>query len=84
MKPTTNTPQSVPDYTEQVKAIIQAKKDNDNWDCDESQSAEIKQWIKNTIPTGADESQQILEDILELFPIEWEEAIDEQDKFIKD
>jgi len=58
-----------------VIEIIERKKNG--IDCTEQESAEIKGFIKETLIMFGDGTVEIIEDIQELFPIEYGEAIDE-------
>lgn len=62
---------------ETVKAII--KKKRDGIACTEAESAEIKNFVKETVVMIGNGSVGIIEDIQELFPNEFSEAIDEME-----
>lgn len=68
-----------PDYTTQIKQILQLKKQGQ--DCTEEESGYIKQWIKKEEPIQPESDyRQILNDIETLFPCEFSEAYEEMDK----
>lgn len=58
-----------------INEILYDKKINGN-DCNEEESAYIKQWLLNTIIDHEDGSQQVIEDIQLLFPLEYGEYLD--------
>lgn len=62
---------------ELVKEVIQRKKRG--VDCTEEESAEIKMFIKKTFIQVASGEVQTIEEIQELFPLEYGEAIDEME-----
>lgn len=60
---------------ELIKEIIKRKELGN--DCTESESAEIKMWLKETIVQIGNGSINLIEKIQTLFPIEYGEVIDE-------
>lgn len=58
-----------------IYGILERKKQGA--DCTESESAEIKGWLRETIILPESGDVQILEDIQELFPLEYGEYLDE-------
>ena len=59
-----------------IIAGILARKRSGN-DCSEEESAELKMFIKETIVQIGTEDVKLIEEIQELFPQEYGEAIDE-------
>lgn len=58
-----------------IKKIVVRKKLGQ--DCTEDESAKIKMWLKETIPLIGSSDIDIIEDIQNLFPLEYGEALDE-------
>lgn len=63
---------------DEIGDILTRKKDG--IDCNEDESATIKQWLKNTTIVPGSGQQKILEDIQQLFPLEYGEALDEMEE----
>jgi len=65
-----------------IKEIIERKKNG--VDCTEEESAELKGFLKEFIPLPESGDIQIIEEIQELFPIEYGEALDEWENLSPD
>ena len=61
-----------------IKAIIQRKKEGT--DCTETESAEIKGWLRETTIFLQSDDIEMLEEIQLLFPIEYGEWTEEDEK----
>jgi len=62
-----------------IKEIIERKKNG--VDCTEEESAELKGFLKEFIPLPQSGDVQLIEEVQELFPLEYGEALDEMEKF---
>lgn len=60
---------------QKIKDIIDRKKNG--IDCTEEESAELKGFIKEFIPLPQSGDVQLIEEIQELFPLEYGESLDE-------
>jgi hypothetical protein len=65
-----------------IKEIIERKKNG--VDCTEEESAELKGFLKEFIPLPESGDIQIIEEIQELFPIEYGESLDEWENLSPD
>lgn len=60
---------------ELIKSILDNKRKG--IDCSESESSEIKGWLKETLLSVSDGSTQVERDIQMLFPLEYGEYLEE-------
>jgi len=60
---------------QKIKDIIDRKKNG--IDCTEEESAELKGFLKEFIPLPQSGDVQLIEEVQELFPIEYGESLDE-------